>query len=179
MWAILGARYVAIALLVVIGLFLLLLLLRFILFCVVWMLTLGRVHVWILPNVNDETLPFLDCFKPLYAVDKVEKGKGEGDGEQPTWEFDILGTVVGAIMAVVIVFLIFMLWHGTTNLNEMNALVRGETYTPERGAADGADDAANGPDSDELQARRRFEQLMEELKEEDVTGETLDYDDDA
>ncbi len=67
---------------------------RMILFCLVWVVTMGRHHFWFLPNLTED-VGFFDSFKPLYQhtdtkeeskkseekskKDKSEKKDGGGD----------------------------------------------------------------------------------------------------
>lgn len=41
--------------------------LRFILFCIIWICTGGKHHFWFLPNLTED-VGFIDSFKPLYKV---------------------------------------------------------------------------------------------------------------
>ena len=56
---------------------------RLVLFCTIWMCTLGKHHFWFLPNLNED-VGFIDSFLPLYKhetytpkpKDSDKKGKG-------------------------------------------------------------------------------------------------------
>ena len=50
-------------------------LVRMILFCIVWGLTFGKHHFWLLPNLTED-VGFFDSFKPLYKHDYID-GKEE------------------------------------------------------------------------------------------------------
>ena len=41
---------------------------RLILFCIIWVFTLGKHHFWLLPNLTED-VGFFDSFKPLYKHD--------------------------------------------------------------------------------------------------------------
>jgi translocation protein SEC62 len=43
---------------------------RFILFCIIWIATGGKHHFWFLPNLTED-VGFIDSFKPLYKVRKA------------------------------------------------------------------------------------------------------------
>ncbi|XP_052759613.1 translocation protein SEC62-like isoform X2 [Mya arenaria] len=58
--SLLGASFV--------GLMLVLIVLRVIVFSIVWVLTLGKHHLWIFPNLTED-VGVLDSFKPLYKHD--------------------------------------------------------------------------------------------------------------
>ena len=62
--------YVAMAAACVIGLLLALLVLRWFLFGIVAVATLGKVHFWVFPNLNEEKYGFIDSFKPLYSIER-------------------------------------------------------------------------------------------------------------
>ena len=68
-----GMWYVAMAAVCVIGVLLVLLVLRWFLFGVVLISTLGKVHFWVFPNLNEEKYGFVDSFKPVYSIE------GSGD----------------------------------------------------------------------------------------------------
>ncbi|KAL7039678.1 hypothetical protein ACKWTF_000064 [Chironomus riparius] len=55
---------------------------RFILFCVIWICSGGKHHFWFLPNLTED-VGFLDSFKPLYKHDYIDgsdaKGKKDKD----------------------------------------------------------------------------------------------------
>ncbi|KAL8571211.1 hypothetical protein ACOMHN_010672 [Nucella lapillus] len=53
-----------------VGSILLMALIRFVLFCAILMLTLGRHHVWILPSLTED-VGFFQSFLPLYKHDVV------------------------------------------------------------------------------------------------------------
>ncbi|XP_048737320.1 translocation protein SEC62-like [Ostrea edulis] len=59
-----------------VGFILLLAVIRGILFCVLWVLTLGKVHLWILPNLTED-VGFFDSFKPLYTYKVMNKEEQE------------------------------------------------------------------------------------------------------
>ncbi|XP_076452153.1 translocation protein SEC62-like isoform X2 [Babylonia areolata] len=66
-----------------VGFILSLAVLRLILFCVIWMLTLGRNHFWLLPNLTED-VSFLESFRPLYKHDVVvrEERKSKAKSSQ-------------------------------------------------------------------------------------------------
>lgn len=55
---------------------------RFILFCIIWISTGGKHHFWFLPNLTED-VGFIDSFKPLYKHDYIngpdDKGKKDKD----------------------------------------------------------------------------------------------------
>ena len=62
--------YIAIVAACVIGALLVLLILRWFLFGLVMVATLGKVQFWVFPNLNEEKYGFVDSFKPLYSVER-------------------------------------------------------------------------------------------------------------
>lgn len=72
-----GMWYIAIAAACVIGALLALLVVRWILFGIVTVVTLGKVQFWIFPNLNEEKYGFFDSFKPFYSIETFR------DSEQP------------------------------------------------------------------------------------------------
>lgn len=72
-----GMWYIAIAAACVIGALLVLLVVRWFLFGVVIVFSLGKVQFWIFPNLNEEKYGFFDSFKPIYSIETT------GDSEQP------------------------------------------------------------------------------------------------
>ncbi|CAI8055872.1 Translocation protein SEC62 [Geodia barretti] len=62
--------YVAMAAACVIGVLLVLLVLRWFLFGIVVVATLGKVHFWVFPNLNEEKYGFVDSFKPIYSIER-------------------------------------------------------------------------------------------------------------
>lgn len=72
-----GMWYIAIAAACVIGALLVLLVVRWFLFGIVIVATLGKVQFWIFPNLNEEKYGFFDSFKPFYSIET------SGDIEQP------------------------------------------------------------------------------------------------
>ena len=47
-------------------------LVRFILFCLIWLVTMGKHHFWLLPNLTED-VGFFDSFKPLYHHEMYDK----------------------------------------------------------------------------------------------------------
>ncbi|CRL00802.1 CLUMA_CG014053, isoform A [Clunio marinus] len=75
-----------------------LVILRFILFCIIWIVSGGKHHFWFLPNLTED-VGFIDSFKPLYKheykdgsenkkhkKDKTKKKKKESDDEDAPQE---------------------------------------------------------------------------------------------
>ena len=62
--------YVAMAAACVVGVLLVLLVLRWFLFGLVLVATLGKVHFWVFPNLNEEKYGFVDSFKPVYSIER-------------------------------------------------------------------------------------------------------------
>lgn len=50
---------------------------RFILFCAIWLCTGGKHHFWFLPNLTED-VGFIDSFKPLYKHDYIDGTEGKG-----------------------------------------------------------------------------------------------------
>lgn len=46
-------------------------------------MTVGKVHFWLLPNLDNEKLGIIDSFKPLYSI-KRKKTKGKKDSKSKT-----------------------------------------------------------------------------------------------
>ena len=61
--------YVAMAAACIIGALLALLLLRWFLFGIVLVASLGKVHFWVFPNLNEEKYGVIDSFKPFYSIE--------------------------------------------------------------------------------------------------------------
>ncbi|KAK3105193.1 hypothetical protein FSP39_019501 [Pinctada imbricata] len=64
-----------------VGLILVLVIIRGILFCAIWLVTFGKLHFWLLPNLTED-VGFFDSFKPgytykLYRAEDIEKEKEE------------------------------------------------------------------------------------------------------
>lgn len=62
--------YIAIVAACVIGALLVLLVLRWFLFGIVLVATLGKVQFWVFPNLNEEKYGFVDSFKPVYTIER-------------------------------------------------------------------------------------------------------------
>lgn len=64
---------------IIVGVFFALLIVRLILFCVIWMVSRGVYHFWLLPNINEDKLGIIETFKPLYTLQDyyIEKDKKE------------------------------------------------------------------------------------------------------
>ena len=69
--------YVAMAAACIVGVLLVLLVLRWFLFGIIVVATLGKVHFWAFPNLNEEKYGFVDSFKPFYSVER----SGDSDRE--------------------------------------------------------------------------------------------------
>ncbi|GFN91780.1 translocation protein sec62 [Plakobranchus ocellatus] len=67
-----GVYYISLSAAGFVGFILSLVVVRLILFCCIWILTLGRHHFWFLPNLTED-VGFFDSFKPLYKHDYVPK----------------------------------------------------------------------------------------------------------
>lgn len=55
---------------------------RLILFCIIWVLTMGKHHFWLLPNLTED-VGFLESFRPLYKHESKIKDSSSGK-EKPT-----------------------------------------------------------------------------------------------
>lgn len=81
--------YLCIAGLVFLSSILGLIVLRHIIFLILWTLTIGKLHFWILPNLTED-VGFFKSFWPLYAIDETcgagesASSTGAGDGEGDT-----------------------------------------------------------------------------------------------
>ena len=53
---------------------------RMILFCIVWGITFGKHHFWFLPNLTED-VGFFDSFRPLYKHDIMGKDAKEDDSK--------------------------------------------------------------------------------------------------
>lgn len=76
----LGVYYLSIAAAGFLVFILVLTLLRFVVFCIVWVLTGSRHHFWLFPNLTED-VGFFASFWPLYQHDYVEGSKKGGDGK--------------------------------------------------------------------------------------------------
>ncbi|KAL5015096.1 hypothetical protein ScPMuIL_009366 [Solemya velum] len=63
-----GVYYVSLAGAGFVGFIIVLVIVRLILFCLVWVLTLGKHHFWFLPNLTED-VGVIESFKPLYKHD--------------------------------------------------------------------------------------------------------------
>ena len=61
--------YIAVVAACVIGALLVLLVLRWFLYGIILVATLGKVHFWVFPNLNEEKYGFIDSFKPFYSIE--------------------------------------------------------------------------------------------------------------
>uniref|UniRef100_A0A0B6Y0A8 Translocation protein SEC62 n=1 Tax=Arion vulgaris TaxID=1028688 RepID=A0A0B6Y0A8_9EUPU len=89
-----GVYYLSLALAGFVGFILSLVVVRLILFCMIWVLTLGKHHFWLLPNLTED-VGFFDSFRPLYKHDVVNRsseaklsdgGKKKKKGEEDKQE---------------------------------------------------------------------------------------------
>lgn len=64
---------------VIVGIFFALLIVRLILFMLVWMFSKGIYHFWLLPNINEDKLGIIETFKPLYSLDNYYEEKEKKD----------------------------------------------------------------------------------------------------
>ncbi|XP_041377735.1 translocation protein SEC62-like [Gigantopelta aegis] len=63
-----GVYYISLAAAGFVGFILSLVVVRLVLFCIIWVFTLGKHHFWLLPNLTED-VGFFDSFKPLYKHD--------------------------------------------------------------------------------------------------------------
>ena len=63
--------YVAIAAACLVGVLLVLLVLRWFLYGLIFVFTMGKVHFWVFPNLNEEKYGFVDSFKPFYSIENT------------------------------------------------------------------------------------------------------------
>jgi len=54
---------------------------RLVIFCVIWAVSMGRHHLWILPNLTED-VGFLESFWPLYKYDYKPKDGSESKGKE-------------------------------------------------------------------------------------------------
>eukprot|EP00052_Salpingoeca_macrocollata_P021101 m.180151 g.180151 ORF g.180151 m.180151 type:complete len:638 (+) comp21458_c0_seq6:572-2485(+) len=73
-----GISYVSSAGLVLVGVIIGLIAVRLCAFVLVWVLTGGLYHFWILPTLLDESAPFLQSFTPLYSWESWHELKAKG-----------------------------------------------------------------------------------------------------
>ncbi|GFR83671.1 translocation protein SEC62 [Elysia marginata] len=71
-----GVYYLSLSAAGFVGFILSLVVVRLIMFCCIWVLTVGRHHLWLLPNLTED-VGFFDSFKPLYKYEYVPKGDGQ------------------------------------------------------------------------------------------------------
>ena len=62
-----GVQYLSMAAAGLLILILALAVIRLIIFCIVWLLTCGTLHLWLLPNLTED-VGFFASFWPLYEV---------------------------------------------------------------------------------------------------------------
>lgn len=77
-WLRVAVYYVSLVGASFVGFILFLAVVRGCLFCVLWLLTLGKVHLWILPNLTED-VGFFDSFKPLYTYKFITKEDKENE----------------------------------------------------------------------------------------------------
>ena len=63
--------YIAIAAACLVGVLLVLLVLRWFLYGLIFVFTMGKVHFWVFPNLNEEKYGFVDSFKPFYSIENT------------------------------------------------------------------------------------------------------------
>ena len=69
-----GVYYLSIVLASLLGLLLSLAVVKYIIFAGVWLLTMGKIKFWLLPNLTED-VGFFDSFVPLYLLDVTGKKK--------------------------------------------------------------------------------------------------------
>lgn len=73
-----GVYYISLCAAGFVGFILSLVVIRFILFCCIWLLTMGKHHFWMLPNLTED-VGFFESFVPLYIHDVVKPGEPKED----------------------------------------------------------------------------------------------------
>lgn len=81
-----GVYYLSLVLASLLGALLSLAVLKYIIFAGVWILTLGKIKFWLLPNLTED-VGFIESFIPLYTLtmtnaEKKKEGQKKGKGEE-------------------------------------------------------------------------------------------------
>ncbi|KAL8578284.1 hypothetical protein ACOMHN_005675 [Nucella lapillus] len=146
----LGVYYLSLAAAGFVGFILALVVIRLILFCFLWVLTLGRHHFWLLPNLTED-VGFFDSFRPLYQHDSFardsppppkDKGKSLSSSKSSKKAAESEGR-----------------WKGEREEDEEDGGVEGVGGNTDKGN--------NGLDEDEEEEEEDYE---EEEEEEDQNG---------
>lgn len=74
-----GVYYICIAGLIFLSSILTLALLRHVVYFILWTMTFGKLHFWILPNLTED-VGFFESFWPLYVIEKDDEGVEIGEG---------------------------------------------------------------------------------------------------
>jgi len=89
-----GVYYISVAAAGFVGVILSLCIIRFILFCVIWAVSMGRHHFWFLPNLTED-VGFFESFRPMYKheyfgnVESVENKSIDETTKEPVNVEDI------------------------------------------------------------------------------------------
>ena len=73
--------YLSMVLASLLGLLLSLALIKYIIFAGVWLLTMGKIKFWLLPNLTED-VGFIESFIPLYVLDTIDKKKSNKTNEE-------------------------------------------------------------------------------------------------
>ncbi|XP_046342686.2 translocation protein SEC62-like isoform X1 [Haliotis rufescens] len=84
-----GVYYLSLAAAGFVGFILSLVVVRLILFCLVWVVSFGKHHFWFLPNLTED-VGFFDSFKPLYKHDYFGK-ESNPDKEEEKQDKELTG----------------------------------------------------------------------------------------
>lgn len=84
-----GVYYLSLVLASLLGVLLSLAVVKYIIFAGVWLLTMGKIKFWLLPNLTED-VGFFDSFAPLYTLDVA--GKKKVDAKKKTDDADHDGT---------------------------------------------------------------------------------------
>ncbi|XP_064641965.1 translocation protein SEC62-like [Lineus longissimus] len=76
-----GVYYLSLAAAAFVGFILVLAIIRSVMFCIIWAVTMGKHHFWLFPNLMED-VGIIDSFKPLYKHDFMEKEKKEKTDEK-------------------------------------------------------------------------------------------------
>jgi translocation protein SEC62 len=76
-----GVYYLSLVLASLLGLLLSLAVIKYIIFAGVWLLTMGKIRFWLLPNLTED-VGFLESFIPLYTLNVASKKKTDKNDEK-------------------------------------------------------------------------------------------------
>ncbi|CAI9724001.1 SEC62 isoform X2 [Octopus vulgaris] len=132
---------------------------RLILFCAIWMCTLGKHHFWFLPNLNED-VGFIDSFRPLYKHETyAPKSK---DSDKKIKENDKDGVNNGSGDATVST-------TATSPVNETQSVSTEKSYEENKTPSEGGTESEASDDQEGFELVDKEELSDEENKDKSET----------